>query len=167
MSRKAIPLPNSSPTFKPMLAGLQANDGATGGHESAERVRRSSLLSMSSSESDTASFHNKMRQKQKQNAVTSSPRSGGHAMNKSTNSDSASEASRSLKPYRIKIASSTVRRHDRSFESSGTETEVRFGSKGRPTQPNVNYRRIQPLDIQANEDYHHPYAHQPTPFEKL
>ena len=89
-------------------------------------------------------------------------------MNNSTTSDSASEAGRQ-KPYRIKITSGTVRRHDRSFESSGTETEVRFSAKGRAAAAGVNYKRLGPLDIRPcdEQDYHHPYAHQPTPFEKL
>ena len=80
-------------------------------------------------------------------------------LNASTTSDSASDAERA-KPYRIKIATSTVKRHDRSFESSASETEVRFSNKGRGAVP-VNYKKVSPLDIKTSgeNEYHHPYAH--------
>ena len=69
------------------------------------------------------------------------------------------------KPYRIKIPQSSIKRHDRSYESSSSETEIKFN--GRITNFMAN-RKINPLDIESNrQEYYHPYAHQPTPFEKL
>ena len=69
------------------------------------------------------------------------------------------------KPYRIKIPTSTIKRHERSFESSSSETEVRLNGRAANL---MQSRKINPLEIKNNQqEYYHPYAHQPTPFEKL
>ena len=73
------------------------------------------------------------------------------------------ENSRS-KPYRIRIPSGTTKRHEKSFESSASETEVKLN--GRATNL-INMKKHNPLEIKSNKhESSHPYAQQPTPFEK-
>ena len=68
------------------------------------------------------------------------------------------------KPYRIRIPSGTTKRHEKSFESSASETEVKLN--GRATNL-INMKKHNPLEIKSNKhEYYHPYAQQPTPFEK-
>ena len=51
------------------------------------------------------------------------------------------------KPYRIKIPSSTMKRHDKSFESSSSETEIRFNGR---TVNLATGKKFNPLDIKSD-----------------
>ena len=61
-------------------------------------------------------------------------------------SGSDMENSRS-KPYRIRIPSGTTKRHEKSFESSASETEIKLN--GRATNL-MTMKKYNPLEIKSN-----------------